>query len=324
MIAVSTTALVYGTYGVTRASGAITETKAMTSAPVSYTSKTPQTKIITYTIEGMKQSVKANLFASSQGYGMYVLQGFQASGEEPSKDIVMSRHNSNNYMRIEKLPAKVNMVGVRTNVVASLKAVGKVNSVNPKSFSDVFFRNALFAYHATGKKVDQTAIVMKIQGDFYRIVITTQKETESIAPYFAMIKTIEPYHKNPGQCGNTGIVAGALVTSIINQGVGEDGSVNFVIQVKNQTEQVQELTFNTGQRYDYILSKDGKELERYSRGKMFTQLVEVVTLKQGEELKFPIQLSGLTPGHYHLDAWITYAGWSDAAKSKASIDFDVQ
>jgi hypothetical protein len=324
MIAVTTTALVCGTYGVSRASGAITESKAITSAAVSYTSKTPKTKVITYTIEGMKQSEKANLFVSSQGYGIYVLQGFQASAEEPGKDIVMFRHNSNNYMRIEKLPAKVNMTGVRTNVIASLKAAGKVSSVNPKSFSDVFFRNALFAYHASGKKVDQTAIVMKIQGDFYRIVISTQKETESISPYFAMIKTIGPYRKNPSQSGNTGIVAGALVTSIIKQGVAEDGSVKFVIQLKNQTEQVQELTFNTGQKYDYILSKDGKEIEQYSRGKLFTQLVEVVTLKQGEELKFPIQLSGLKPGHYHLDAWITYAGWSDSAKSKASIDFDVQ
>lgn len=254
---------------------------------------------------------------------MYVLQGFKSSAEEPGTDIVLFSLNPRQFMRIQALPTRIDVNRVRANVIASLKAVGNVSSVSPKSFSDPFFRSAAFTYHAHAAKVDQTAIVIKIQNTYYRILINTSVETESIAPYLAMVKTIMAIGA-PSQTGSTGVVAGALVTSILNQGVGQDGSVDYVIQLKNQTERAQTVTFNTGQKYDYTLSKDGVEIDQYSRGKLFSQHVESVTLKQGEELDYPIQLSGLKPGHYTLVAWVTYAGWADSPQSKASASFDVQ
>lgn len=64
------------------------------------------------------------------------------------------------------------------------------------------------------------------------------------------------------------------------------------------------LDFNTSQIYDLILLKDGKQVWKWSDGKMFTQVMGSRIIKANEPLLFSVILDsaqiGLTPGKYEL------------------------
>ncbi|MRX73484.1 hypothetical protein GJU40_15175 [Bacillus lacus] len=59
--------------------------------------------------------------------------------------------------------------------------------------------------------------------------------------------------------------------------------VRFAIDLLNQTEEEVTFEFRSGMRYEIrVLNEDGKEVYRYSKGRMFTQAIEYVTLGPGE------------------------------------------
>jgi len=124
--------------------------------------------------------------------------------------------------------------------------------------------------------------------------------------------------KNYDDPVNQGIVAGEVMTSIMDKG---DGTFEF--KVKNQTEKEVEFNFSDGQRYDYsIKTKDGKEIYRYSSDMMFTQDLGKENLKQGEELAYPIDLKkhNLVKGDYVIEAWLTAAGEKEY---KVLMDYNI-
>lgn len=61
---------------------------------------------------------------------------------------------------------------------------------------------------------------------------------------------------------------------------------NFKFIFTNTSENNLELNFNSGQKFEFILSKDGKEAWKYSNEMMFTQALETITLKPGETIEF--------------------------------------
>lgn len=84
------------------------------------------------------------------------------------------------------------------------------------------------------------------------------------------------------------------------------GSVWWVFDVTNLTSSPVDVVFASGQRGDVVLRAGEQETYRWSKGKFFTEAVEVVSLNPGGAL--PIVLNDILavgPGDYDLEAEIT-------------------
>ena len=66
-----------------------------------------------------------------------------------------------------------------------------------------------------------------------------------------------------------------------------DESVSFALHVGNNTKKMIELRFPSGQTHEFVvLDESGKEVWRWSRGRMFTQAIRNKLLKGREETVF--------------------------------------
>ena len=117
-----------------------------------------------------------------------------------------------------------------------------------------------------------------------------------------------------------GIVAGAMEPSLTKQDSTEQNV--YVYSVKNQTEQVKTFEFSSGQTIDFELrDKQGKVIYKDSKNKMYTQAMQEITVKQGEEFSQKIVLPELESGTYTLTVWMTAKGDQDY---KATADVEIQ
>jgi hypothetical protein len=99
------------------------------------------------------------------------------------------------------------------------------------------------------------------------------------------------------------IVAGSIEAKV-TPAVSNDGKQHFVFTLKNQTEQVQSIKFNSTQRYGYLITdENGKQVKLWPMGIMFGYVVSTVELKQGEELTYPIVVDSLPKGVYSIKVW---------------------
>ena len=122
---------------------------------------------------------------------------------------------------------------------------------------------------------------------------------------------------------NNEIVAGSVVPSLMEK---EDGSYQYVFELKNDTTEEITLSMNSSQYYDYHLMNDsGTVVYTYSDGKMFTQMLEEKVLKPGETLEMEVDategLSTLPEGTYKLEIWST-ANESEDWKASTEINWD--
>lgn len=86
----------------------------------------------------------------------------------------------------------------------------------------------------------------------------------------------------------------------------ENNTYYFEYIVENKSEHSVHLTFNSGQKFDYILRNEaGEILKRGSDGKFFTQAIIEQDLEAGGQLTYDIVLKDLSPGNYTLEAWLT-------------------
>lgn len=63
-----------------------------------------------------------------------------------------------------------------------------------------------------------------------------------------------------------------------------DGVVAFAFSVENTGTKPVELTFRSGKRADVVVSEDGVEVWRWSRGRLFTQALRTEALAPGESV----------------------------------------
>ncbi|MGG3736875.1 BsuPI-related putative proteinase inhibitor [Aeribacillus pallidus] len=81
--------------------------------------------------------------------------------------------------------------------------------------------------------------------------------------------------------------------------------IQFVYEVKNQSEKYVAFTFPTGQTFEHELrNENGELIERYSDGKMFTQAVRMLKLAPGKSFTHMMSFD-LEPGTYTLTVWLT-------------------
>jgi hypothetical protein len=113
----------------------------------------------------------------------------------------------------------------------------------------------------------------------------------------------------------------SAITATIKR--GEKANV-FVYTIKNNTGKDIELNYSSGQVYDFIIDKDGKEFYHFAADQMFTQSLKKVTLKNGDELTYNLRnpkMIGL--GNYTVTAWST-AKELGKVKSTAELKFDIK
>ena len=89
----------------------------------------------------------------------------------------------------------------------------------------------------------------------------------------------------------------SVLASSVQVEVG-DSDVRLVFHITNTSNRPVELEFGTGQRYDFaVRSADGGEVWRWSRDRMFTQMVGSETIAAGGNLKyeerFPLRGTGV-------------------------------
>lgn len=124
--------------------------------------------------------------------------------------------------------------------------------------------------------------------------------------------------------GSGGVVAESLEPSIDAEVDMDNGNTLVVtFKVKNQTERTEVLTFPSGQKFDFIVyDKEGNKVFQWSDEKSFIQMIQTVELKPGEELTF-VEPTGLPPGDYKIEAWLTAEGKEDVrAETRIGVRVD--
>lgn len=100
---------------------------------------------------------------------------------------------------------------------------------------------------------------------------------------------------------------------------GDPVAVSFLLLNTSPTAPVR-LTFNTGQVFDLVLSRDGQPVWTWSADKLFTQVIQEKTLAP-QEFIFEVLLLGpettssLAAGEYELEVRITSARLQGFRKS---------
>lgn len=144
-------------------------------------------KTLIYESNGQSVSEKATLTSSNnQGYNVYLLDGFTFSAEEPKKDVITSKQNSDSFMRIEMLDENADMAAEEENVKALAQAV---NPENFKKDESIGLANAVSYTAVLGE--DETRFILVKGNTPMKLSIFTKKDgNPAIAPYLAMAKTI--------------------------------------------------------------------------------------------------------------------------------------
>ncbi|MGX1194846.1 BsuPI-related putative proteinase inhibitor [Metabacillus sp. SLBN-84] len=98
----------------------------------------------------------------------------------------------------------------------------------------------------------------------------------------------------------------------------ESGVVQITMMVKNNSDEEKNFEFSSGQKYEIIITDpNGAEVYKYSKGKMFTQALQYVTIPPGEsktyEETWDMKSAGsLQAGDYTVTA--QFAGKAEGAK----------
>ena len=102
-----------------------------------------------------------------------------------------------------------------------------------------------------------------------------------------------------------------------------DSSIRLALRVVNTGKKRVELTFPSGQTYDFaILDSVGREVWRWGSGRMFTQALRNKLLGGGEalDLEESWDASALRPGRYTARATLTSLNYPLVQQSEFTID----
>lgn len=84
----------------------------------------------------------------------------------------------------------------------------------------------------------------------------------------------------------TDVLGAAFDVNVHGKNVNDE-SVSFALRVGNNTSKMVELRFPNGQTHEFVvIDESGKEVWRWSRGRMFTQAIRNKLLKGREETVF--------------------------------------
>ena len=88
--------------------------------------------------------------------------------------------------------------------------------------------------------------------------------------------------------------------------------VPLKLEVANTREEAVEFTFPSGQRFDFLIERAGKEVWRWSFGKQFIQVFTSLTLEPGQSVTYEVEWPqvdnagrAVPPGSYAATALLT-------------------
>lgn len=90
-------------------------------------------------------------------------------------------------------------------------------------------------------------------------------------------------------------------------------TLRLKLSIENTGKETQELTFNSSQRFDVrVEDESGREIWRWSDGRVFAQVIETVAIQPGKSISFDAEWPGIdsaekpvSPGDYSVFAWFT-------------------
>ncbi|MFE7060666.1 BsuPI-related putative proteinase inhibitor [Sutcliffiella sp. NPDC057660] len=99
---------------------------------------------------------------------------------------------------------------------------------------------------------------------------------------------------------------------------------SFVFTVENDTGKDAEITFSSGQEYDYIVyDSEGKLVKRLSEGMMYTQAIKEEVIAPGETVSYSASYeevsSGLAKGEYSIEFVFTEQNFQASAKEAFNV-----
>ena len=78
------------------------------------------------------------------------------------------------------------------------------------------------------------------------------------------------------------------------------GHVDLTFSVRNAGDEPVTLAFPDSQRAEFVVSQEGEEVWRWSRGQLFAQAVDDRTLAPGETYSFEAAWEKADPGEYRV------------------------
>jgi len=106
---------------------------------------------------------------------------------------------------------------------------------------------------------------------------------------------------------NVGAVTVTFRTEPARAQVGQ--TVTLRLRVVNNAGQATDLTFPSGQRYDYWVTGEGGEVWRWSEEMFFTQAITTETVEAQAGLSFPESWTPNSSGTYTAHAVLTADGY---------------
>ncbi|MDQ0244681.1 hypothetical protein J2S09_002252 [Bacillus fengqiuensis] len=127
--------------------------------------------------------------SDNQNYSMYVLDGYTLEEEEPGKDVVMLSNDQKSFMRIEMVPADMDLTTVEDIVKTTAEAISPKAEKYEEFKKEGMLKDAVWYKAATEEDVVNLIL---IKGETpVKLSIYTPKGQENIAPFLAMAETIE-------------------------------------------------------------------------------------------------------------------------------------
>lgn len=102
-----------------------------------------------------------------------------------------------------------------------------------------------------------------------------------------------------------------------------DANIRFALHVVNTSKKRVELTFPSGQTYDFVvLDTAGREVWRWGNGRMFTQALRNKLLGAGEamDLEETLTSSPLPPGRYVARGTLTSANYPLVQETEFTVN----
>jgi len=127
--------------------------------------------------------------SDNQHYSMYVLDGYTLEEEEPGKDVIMLSNDQKSFMRIEVVPADMDLTTVEDIVKTTAEAISPEAEKYEGFKKEGMLQDAVWYKAATEE--DMVNLIL-IKGETpVKLSIYTPKDQENIAPFLAMAETIE-------------------------------------------------------------------------------------------------------------------------------------
>lgn len=122
-----------------------------------------------------------------------------------------------------------------------------------------------------------------------------------LLPYAALLLLAAACVPPAPPSAERGASDGPLVATLSVQTGGE--GVVLALQVTNASEQAVEVTFPSGQRYDFAVRRGGRSLWHWSADRGFIQAVQTARLAPGETWEFTERWTPPAGTSGELEAW---------------------